>query len=143
MKRRIFFDLALILILGLIPLLWFSDGTIILGHDAGLTLNPVENFVDRLYVWTQRFGIGTDQSFALLGAFLIHGIEAFLAWIGFSLPVQQKIQFIFWFVLPGLAMYFLVYKLWHERRYLPVVAAIIYMINYYLIQAWFIAERTK
>jgi len=143
MKRRIFFDLALILILGLIPLLWFSDGTIILGHDAGLTLNPVANFVDRLYVWTQRFGIGTDQSFALLGAFLIHGLEAFLAWIGFSLPVQQKIQFVLWFVLPGLAMYFLVYKLWPERRYLPVIAATVYMINYYLVQAWFIAERTK
>ena len=114
-----------------------------MGHDAGLTLTPVGNFLDRLYVWTQRFGIGTDQSFALLGAFLIHGIEAFLAWIGFSLAVQQKIQFVFWFVLPGLTMYYLIYKLWPERRYLPLIASIVYMINYYLIQAWFIAERTK
>ena len=143
MKRRIIFDLSLILILGLIPLLWFSDGKIILGHDAGLTLDPEANFADRLFVWTQRFGIGTDQSFALLGAFLIHGIEAFLAWLGFTLDAQQKIQFVFWFVLPGLTMYFLVYKTWPERRYLPVIASILYMINYYLIQAWFIAERTK
>lgn len=143
MKKRILFDLALVLILGLIPLLWFKDGTIVLGHDAGLTLDPVANFLDRLYVWTQRFGIGTDQSFALLGAFLIHGIEAFLAYLGFSLQIQQKIQFVFWFVLPGLTMYFLAYKLWPEKRYLPLIASIIYMINYYLLQAWFIAERTK
>lgn len=143
MKKRIIFDLVLIVILGLIPLLWFSNGTIILGHDAGLTLDPVANFIDRLFVWTQRFGIGTDQSFALLGAFLIHGLEAFLAWLGFTLAVQQKIQFVFWFVLPGLTMYFLVYKIWPEKRYLPVIASIVYMINYYLVQAWFIAERTK
>lgn len=143
MKKRVVFDLLIILILGLTPLLWLPNNNIILGHDAGLTLDPVGNFVDRLSVWTQRFGIGTDQSFALLGAFLIHGIEAFLAWAGFALPVQQQIQFVFWFVLPGLTMYFLVYKIWPEKRYLPVTASIIYMINYYLIQAWFIAERTK
>ena len=143
MRKRIFLDLALILILGFIPLLWLPGGTIILGHDAGLTLDPVANFLDRLYVWTQRFGIGTDQSFALLGAFLIHGIEASLAWVGFALPVQQKIQFVFWFALPGLTMYFLAYRIWSEKRYLPLIASIVYMINYYLIQAWFIAERTK
>ncbi len=143
MIKRIIVDLALIFVLGLIPLLWLPGGTIILGHDAGLTLDPVANFVDRLYVWTQRFGIGTDQSFALLGAFLIHGIEAFLAWVGFTLPIQQKIQFVFWFTLPGLTMYFLAHKIWPEKRYLPLVASIMYMINYYLIQAWFIAERTK
>lgn len=143
MKRRIAFDLVAILILGLIPLLWLTNDTIILGHDAGLTLDPVANFVDRLFVWTQRFGIGTDQSFALLGAFLIHGFEALLAWLGLSISFQQKIQFVFWFVLPGLTMYFLVYKIWPEKRYLPVISSIIYMVNYYLIQAWFIAERTK
>ncbi len=143
MKKRIILDLALIFILGLIPLLWLPNGTIILGHDAGLTLDPVANFLDRLYVWTQRFGIGTDQSFALLGAFFIHGLEALLAYIGLDLHWGQIIQFIFWFVLPGLTMYFLVYKLWPERRYLPLIASVIYMINYYLIQAWFIAERTK
>lgn len=143
MKKRIFFDLLVILIIGLIPLLWFKDNTVILGHDSGLPLDSLVHFKDRLYVWSQRFGIGTDQSYALLGAFFIHGFEALLSFIGFTMQQVQKIQFIFWFTLPGLAMYYFVYKIWPEKRYMALTAAIVYMINYYLIQAWFIAERTK
>lgn len=143
MKKRIFFDLIVLFILGLIPLLWFKGNTIIVGHDAGLPFDPVIHFIDRFYVWSQRFSIGTDQSSALLGAFFIHGIEAALVRIGFSVQWQQKIQFIFWFLLPGLTMYFFVIKTWSKKKYLPLIAAIIYMINFYLLQGWFVAERTK
>lgn len=143
MKRRIFFDLIIIFILGLIPSLWFRDGTILLGHDAGLSLDPVVHFLDRLHVWSQRFSIGTDQSAALLGAFFIHGFESFLAWLGLSLHWGQLMQFIFWFTLPGLAMYFFAYKTFPDKKYLPLIASVIYMLNFYLIQGWFIAERTK
>ena len=124
-------------------MLWFKDGTVILGHDSGLPLDPITHFIDRFYVWSQRFGIGTDQSYALLGAFFIHGFEAFLSFLGLSMQLEQKVQFIVWFTLPGLSMYFFVHKIWPEKRYLPLIASIIYMINYYLMQAWFIAERTK
>ena len=143
MKKRIYLDLLIIFVLGLIPLLWFHDNQVILGHDAGLSLSPTMHFLDRLYIWSQRFGIGTDQSYALLGAFFIHGFEAFLSFIGLSLQLQQKIQFIFWFTLPGLSMYFFVHKIWPEKKYMAIVAPLIYMVNYYLIQAWFVAERTK
>ncbi|GEM_PF-1604311 len=143
MRKRILFDLIIIFLLGLLPLLWLKDGSIILGHDTGLSLDPVVHFMDRLHVWSQRFSIGTDQSAALLGAFFIHGFESFLSWIGFSLRSGQIIQFVFWFTLPGLSMYFFAYKIWHEKKYLPLIASVIYMLNFYLIQGWFIAERTK
>ncbi len=143
MKKRILFDLIIILLLGLIPILWLKDGTVLLGHDAGLALDPIVHFLDRLHVWSQRFSIGTDQSAALLGAFFIHSFEAFLTWLGFSLHWGQIIQFIFWFTAPGLAMYFFAYKIWPEKKYLPLIASVIYMLNFYLIQGWFIAERTK
>ena len=143
MKKRIIFDLIIIFILGLIPVLWLKDNTVLLGHDAGMALNPVVHFLDRLHVWSQRFSIGTDQSAALLGAFLIHSFEAFLAWLGLSLHTGQIIQFIFWFTTPGLSMYFFAHKIWPEKKYLPLIASVIYMINFYLIQGWFIAERTK
>ncbi len=142
MKKRIF-DLSIIFVLGLIPILWLKDGTILLGHDAGLALDPIVHFLDRLYVWSQRFSIGTDQSAALLGAFFIHGLESFLAWLGLSLRSGQMVQFIFWFTLPGMAMYFFAYKTFPDKKYLPLIASIIYMLNYYLLQGWFIAERTK
>lgn len=143
MKKKLLFDLLVLFLLGLLPLLWFQQGTVILGHDSGLPINPLTHFLDRLYMWSQRFSLGTDQSPFLIGAFFIHGIEAFLSLFGFSLQVQQKIQFIFWFLMPGLSMYFVARKLFSHKEYLPLIASVIYMINFYLIQGWFIAERTK
>ncbi|MBI5122572.1 hypothetical protein HZA75_01810 [Candidatus Roizmanbacteria bacterium] len=143
MKKRIYIDLLFILLLGLLPTLWFSNGTLLLGHDAGMAIDPVTHFLDRIYVWSQRFDIGTDQNGALLGAFFIHSFEAFLAWIGLSLRTGQIVQFIFWFTMPGLAMYFFAYKMFSSKRYLPLIASVIYMLNFYLLQGWFIAERTK
>src|SRR3989344_1213101 len=144
MKKRIYFDIVIIFILGLFPFLWLPGQTLLLGHDAGMTFEPISHLIDRLSVWTQRLGMGTDQSYGLLGAIvIIHSLEAFLVWIGFSLQMEQRIQFVFWFTLPGLAMYFLTRKLWPDKKYLPLIASVIYMINYFLIQAWFVAERTK
>lgn len=143
MKKRIFFDLVVIFVLGLIPVLWLKDGSILLGHDAGLSLDPLVHFLDRLHVWSQRFSIGTDQSAALLGAFFIHGFEAFLSFLGISLRSGQIVQFVFWFTAPGLAMYFFAHKIFPSKKYLPLIASVIYMLNFYLIQGWFIAERTK
>lgn len=142
MKKRIS-DLLIIFFIGLLPILWLPGQTLLLGHDAGIPLDPVTHFLDRFSVWSQRLNIGSDQSFGLLGAILIHGLEAFLISIGFSIKEQQIIQFCFWFMIPGFSMYFLSYKIWPEKKYLPLLASVVYMINFYLMQAWFVAERTK
>src|SRR3990167_11115941 len=101
MKKRILIDLIIISILGLLPFLWLKGGAVLLGHDAGLALDPLLHFLDRIFVWSQRFSLGTDQNGALLGAFFIHGFEALLAWLGLNLHWGQLIQFIFWFTVPG------------------------------------------
>ncbi len=46
--------LFLILIGIITPLLWFKPGYIIAGHDAGLALDPIVHFIDRLSLWTYR-----------------------------------------------------------------------------------------
>lgn len=143
MKKRLYIDLLVIFLLSLLPLLWLPDGKLLLGHDAGIPFDPVTHFLDRLSVWSQRIGIGSDQSYGLLGAIFIHGIEAFLIWIGFSIEAQQRIQFIIWLGLPALTMYFMGRKLFPSKKYLPIIASLIYMLNFYLIQAWFVAERPK
>jgi len=143
MKKRIIIDILIICLLGLLPILWLKGNTVLLGHDAGLALDPIMHFLDRIYVWSQRFSIGTDQNGALLGAFFIHGFEALLALVGFNLHWGQLIQFIFWFTAPGLTMYFFAYKMFPDKKYLPLISAVIYMLNFYLLQGWFIAERTK
>lgn len=143
MKKRILFDLIIIFLLGLLPLLWFPGNTMLFGHDAGFPFDPITHFLDRFSVWSQRLGIGTDQSYGLLGALPIHALQAFLVWAGFSFKTAQLLDFIFWFALPGFTMYFFAYNIWPNKKYLPLIASVVYMINYYLIQAWFVAEQTK
>ncbi len=137
-------DILILCLIGLIPLLWFRGNEIILGHDAGLTLSPQSHFQDRLHSWTERFGFGSDQSYAIPG-FFIHGLESLVSTIGFNVQYNQKITFIFWFLLPGLTMYYFASRL--EKKYnlshyaLPV--SVLYMVNHFLLQGWFVAERTK
>lgn len=144
LRDRKLLELFFILFLGLTPLLWFKGNDVILGHDAGLTLLPVSHFLDRLSVWTERFGFGSDQTYALPG-FFIHGFEALVASFGFNLQNIQKIVFIFWFVLPGLSMFYLGKKMEKELsiKNFALPASIFYMFNHFLLQGWFIAERTK
>ncbi len=139
-----FFPLLVISLVGLSPLLWFSSGQIIAGHDSGLPLNPIVHFMDRLSTWTERYGIGADQSFAI-GGFFVHGIEALISLLGFSLTLEQYITFIFWFALPGFAFYYLGNSVSAEKRYKYawLIGSIFYMYNHFLLQGWFIAERTK
>lgn len=143
-KKPWFFSILIILLFGLTPILWFSGNQIILGHDSGLPLRPIGHFQDRLYVWTDRYGFGLDQSFALPG-FFIHGIEAFVSYLGASTQLEQTITFIFWLSLSGFSMYVFAYKFEKELRlkYFGLVAALFYMINHFLLQSWYIAERTK
>ena len=144
MKKRQIIDLIIIFLLGLTPLLWFQGNQIILGHDAGLTLSPMPHFFDRLFAWTERFGFGSDQTYAIPG-FFIHGLEALVAYLGFNLQAVQKIVFVFWFLLPGLTMYYFSSRLSKrlQMEYFALPASALYMFNHFLLQGWFVAERTK
>ncbi len=144
MKRKNIIQFLIIILLGFIPLLWFQPGKTIIGHDSGLPFDPIVHFQDRLFLWSTHFGFGADLNNGLVGSvFVIHGMEAFFRAIGFSVQNVEKLNFIFWFVLPGITMYYTARKLWPGKMYLPIFAASIYMVNYYLLQGWFAAERTK
>src|SRR3989344_3358830 len=140
-----FLEILFLLIVGLVPLLWYKDGFIGFGHDMGFPLAPVDHFLDRLYTWTNRLGpFGSDQIQVLPG-FFIHSIEAILSTLGFSILSVQKITYIFWFVLPGITMYILLRYLHPEKEdyTIRLSGSLFYMMNHYLLQAWTIAERTK
>ena len=145
-KFNIFYlEIILILAVGLIPLLWYKEGFIALGHDIGFPLAPVDHFLDRLFTWTASVGPFGSNSVHQMSGFFIHGLEAFLSSMGFSLIWVQKLTFIFWFVLPGISMYVLLRYLYPKRDDYPVrlAGSLFYMMNHYLLQAWTIAERTK
>lgn len=143
-RNKTFIEIAFIVLLGLTPLLWFRNDQVILGHDAGLTLTPVSHFTDRLYAWTERYSFGNDQIYAIPG-FFIHGLEALISALGANVQLEQKLTFIFWFILPGLTMYFFISKIAKkfDLSYFSLPASVFYMYNHFLLQGWFVAERTK
>lgn len=138
-------EILFLLIVGLIPLLWYKSGYIGLGHDMGFPLAPVDHFLDRLYTWTDRLGPFGSNAVQVLPGVFIHGLEALLSFLGFSLLTVQKITYIFWFILPGITMYMLL-RFLHPKKedyLIRIPGSLFYMMNHYLLQAWTIAERTK
>lgn len=144
-KKTTIIEIFVLFIVALVPLLWFKDGKMALGHDMGFPLAPIDHFVDRLFVWTQRVGsFGSNQAESVSG-FFIHGLEALFSYLGFGLIATQKLVFIFWLFAPGLAMYIFLRYLQPEKKYWPLrmFGSLFYMFNHFFLQAWFIAERTK
>lgn len=144
-KLKKYWEILIILFLGLTPLLWYKNpSSLALGHDMGFPVDPLVFFKDRLFLWTERVGLGWDQTLGS-AAVLIHGLEALISSLGLSIFTTQKFVFIFWFVLPGLAMYYFISALHKDKSewFIRLSASLIYMFNHFLLQGWFIAERTK
>src|SRR3989344_7494002 len=138
-------ELLFIFLVGLIPLLWYGKGEIGLGHDMGFPLSPTDRFLDMLFTWSNRFAPFGSNTTHVLPGFFIHGFEAVFSMLGFSPFVVQKVTYVFWFVLPGITMYTLLRFLHPKKGDYPirVSGSLFYMMNYYLLQGWVIAERTK
>ena len=136
-------QLAVFFLISLLPWWWLRGNYVILGHDAGFPLSPWIHFIDRLFTWTHRYGLGNEQAIEL-GGFFIHGFEGAISWLGFSLNQVQGITFSVYFFGFAFSAWILARELFPERkRLLPLFAGFIYAINHFILQAWFIVERTK
>lgn len=138
-------EIIVIILFGLSPLLWFRPGYLAAGHDMSYPLAPIDFWADRLFVWTDRVGsFGSNQTDAIPGVF-IHGLQALFYQTTGSLQLAQKLDFIFWFTLPGLTMYILLRSLHAkpEDYILRLSGSLFYMLNHYLLQGWIIAEMSK
>lgn len=143
-KHSKLFEIILIFFLSLTPLLWLRDSQIILGHDAGFRLDPIQYLINIFYSWDPSSNFGTDWS--LFKGFLVTlAPEALFISITKSLVVGQELTFIFWFFCIGISMYIFVNSFFKEKDYwfFRVFASTFYMYNFFLLQAWFIAERAK
>lgn len=138
-------EIVLLILVGLIPLLWYKPGYMGLGHDMGFPLSPLDYFKDRLFSWTDRVGAFGSNQTESLAAVSIHGLEALISLLGFSLIQTQQIAFIFWFILPGVTMYIFLRSLYPRKEdfVIRLSGSLFYMMNHYLLQGWMIAERTK
>jgi hypothetical protein len=144
-KSTVLFTLCIFL-LSLIPQLWFPGNAILLGYDNVFPLAPTSFLYDRIYSWSWLIGFGSDQS-AIQGSLLIHLIDSVPHFMGFSDQMSQRIVFSFWFFMLLFSAYFFVFVLEKNKliktSYARYFFPIFYALNFYNLQAWWIAERTK
>lgn len=140
-NKSILLDIGFIILLSLTPLLWFKQEMMMVGHDNVFPLNPIEFFKGRLYTWSSQ-DLGQDQSL-IMGTLPIHLIDTLPYLLGFSLQTTQKIVFLFWFFLIGLSAYALASVINPKNRFFKLTASVLYQFNFFILQGWFIAERTK
>lgn len=134
----------LLFFLSLTPLLWLKDGEIILGHDSGFRLNPIQHLVNLFYSWDPSSNFGIDWSW-FKGFLVAQAPEAFFITLTKSFTVGQELTFIFWFFCIGISMYIFINAFFPERKYwaFRTFSSTFYMYNFFLLQAWFITERAK
>ena len=140
-KRSVFWEVLFILFLSLTPLLWFKEGVIMVGHDNVYPLNPPVFFEGRLHTWIDQ-GFGRSQSL-IMGTIPIHFVDTLPSLIGFSVQGGQKLVYVFWFFIMGFSAYILASVINPRNRYFRVIVPLFYQYNFFILQAWFIGERTK
>lgn len=146
MGKSSFILAALLFFLSLLPLLWFPGQTILLGYDNVFPLAPVSFMIDRVYSWTDTLGFGSDQS-GIQGSLPIHFFDVLPQLFYLSHQQSQQVTTVFWFFLILFSAYFFVRRLekvglinsGYVRYFFPAL----YALNFYILQAWWIFERTK
>ncbi len=142
--RQTALELLFLGLISLTPLLWFLSGEMLLGHDSGFRIDPVWHLRNLFYAWNPYINFGADWSF-FHGYTLIQLPEAVFFLLTGSLRISQQITLVFWFFVTGIGMYVLARAMFpHPSRwFLRLFATVFYMFNFYILQAWFIAERAK
>ena len=126
--------LAIIFLLGLLPLWYSIDGLLIFGGDTG----PYMFQLPHIYVWyTTSSGTGLYNPTVVLNI-PFQTFYSFLNTIGVPLSLSQAMLNCIWFMGAGLSMYFLAISLFNGRklRFVATAAAIFYMFNPYNMLNW-------
>jgi hypothetical protein len=137
-------EIIVIAFFSLTPLFWLHGNELILGHDSGFRLNFVDHLKNLYFGWNPYVNFGVTWSL-YHGFLMIQGVETFFSFLFSSIVIGQKLTFIFWFFAIGISMYVFVRHFFSESKYLPLrlIAPIGYMFNFYVLNAWAIAERAK
>ncbi len=144
MRRQKIVEIFYLFLISLTPLLWLRGREVIIGHDSGFFLDPVERLRTLYYAWNPIDEFGNNYS--LYSGFLITLFpHAFFGYLTGSLAWAQRLAFIFWFFVMGISMYVFASYILPQKRNWPfrLIASTMYVYNFYILQAWFIAERAK
>lgn len=135
-KKESYIIGILLILFGLTPLLWYRAPGFIISGDM---LPPLtwEQFCNKFFSWDERMGAGCE---ALLhfSALFFYFLEAVFTTLFQNLVVAQKAEFIFWFLMPGLSIYYFlgVILQGEGKRWGRLVGTVFYMMNLYLEPVW-------
>lgn len=135
-------EILVIFILSLTPLLWFVGDSMMLGHDNTFPLKPITFLEGRMSTWIDH-GFGQGQDLMIGTAMIPHLIDAIPAFLGFGAQATQKMVYVFWFFVMGCSVYILARQFREQSWVFRLLAVILYQFNYFILQGWWIGERTK
>jgi hypothetical protein len=138
MKKRVsaFFKLwwkyIPLIIISLIPLLWFVPGHLIDPNDTNFPLDPIALFKQRLFTWNNQHGEGINFSFDTAGI-SFHGTQALIYRLGFSVIQTEKIFLCLWFFLLLFSFYYFIDTVVKSKNIIVAYSAtLFYVFNPYL-----------
>ena len=133
---RILAECAILLIVGLAPILWFQAENLILTEDFHLpkTFEVLERY---FYAWNDSINLGVAP-FDFFQAILFFFFQSLISALDFSLQTTQKLLFIFWFTIPGLSFYYFLHAILpqHILRNGALAGSLFYMTTTALIPIW-------
>ncbi len=138
------FEYAFVIILAFPPLLWFRDGYVLLGHDAGFRLDYLSQLPNVFYSWNSTYNFGIDWS--MFKGFLVTQFpEVTFSVLTGSFAVGEKLSLIFWFALMGIGMLTLLRSVFPAPTYrlFRLFSSTFYMYNFFILSGWTIGERAK
>ena len=141
LKKSLLQDILFILLISLVPLLWYKSGCIINGSDVCYPLDPISNFCNRMSTWNSFRGAGYSNLMRVstLPTLFFHGIQAFFFFITASLIATQYLSYIFWFFIIGLSMYFFMATVTvnkNNSRVWCLTSVIFYLFNPFVFNIW-------
>ena len=118
------------------PLLWFREFALLNTDDLMLPPNWRE-FGLFWFTWNDELGTGAERILDS-GRFPTLFIAAALQGLGASVAAAQAVQFVVWFTLPGLGMYWLMRAIARGpyARVACLSAVLFYMFNLWLLSNW-------
>ncbi len=130
--------LALLVVLGLLPVSYFVDGALILGGDTAYPLDIGKSFYKSLFVWSQLGGVGFTNAINLLVIWPYFTILYVLQWVGIGPVATQAVFLAGLNICTGLAMFFCASNFYRgkNRQFVGLVSALVYLYNPYSMLNW-------
>ena len=127
-SRGLPFGLIVVIAAGLAPLFWVDSGLIAKAEDFFLPIT-FDRWLDYVSTWDSSRGFGSSPDDRLSAVFFMFWPALFRG-LGFSIETAQRLQFTFWFMGSGLAMYVLMRTLVRSET-ARVGAVLFYLFNFY------------